>query len=278
MKKKILILGSSGFIGANFNNFYKKSIRFKKKYILINSHNLKERKFNFFSKISLNKFIEKHQPDFILNFTGQKKNNIKYQKKIFEANKNLIKICNKKNIKIFLASSDHVNNKFNIIRKNSEKFFSYSIFKHKIEKIYLKYAKNFMIIRVSNIYDKDLEKKGLLKNIKNSILKGKKIIFNNMNIYRNFIYIEDVIRIFSILIIKEKSINKTIIYLSNQNIKLADILKYFKQNTLKCIKFLDLKLKDEKSIKISNSYIVKNLKYKYISTLPKIIKKQFQSE
>ena len=56
---------------------------------------------------------------------------------------------------------------------------------------------NYKIIRLSNVYDDKLDKKGLFKNIKDCLQnKTHYISFNDINIYRNFIHIYDVCNLF----------------------------------------------------------------------------------
>ena len=89
MKKKILILGSSGFIGKRL------SLKLKKKFIIFNSINRK----NSFEKIK--KFLIKNKIKYIINLV----NNNRQKIKMIKYNTNLLNIIKNRDIKIIFFST-----------------------------------------------------------------------------------------------------------------------------------------------------------------------------
>ena len=72
MKKKILIIGGTGFIGSKLIDFYKKknykvfSISLKKK----NTENLKNFYFDISNKKKCSNFFKKYSFDYVINLAG----------------------------------------------------------------------------------------------------------------------------------------------------------------------------------------------------------------
>ena len=275
MKKKILIIGSSGYIGGNLRKKIINKKNLKNFFFFIFSHKINgERKFNFFNIKSLESFFVKHKPDFVLNLTGQIGLSENFKKKTLIANHNLIKICNKKKIKIFLASSDHVYN--NGERKNNNNSITkpktdYGRFKKKIESLYFKFCNDFLILRISNVYDSKFEKKGLLRNLILAKSNNSKLKIQNTQITRNFIHINDLIDLIFLIFTYNNHLPK-VINISHENFKIADLLKILFTKSLKKKLIINLKAKDQKSIKICCNFIFKNLKYKYKHNLKKNLK------
>ena len=95
MKKKILLIGSTGYIGSKL----KKILSKKYKIIAPNKKKLD------ISKLSnLKKFV-KNNIHYIINLSGQVSNNSKLMKRvIINGNKNIIKLCCDKKIKSFFIN------------------------------------------------------------------------------------------------------------------------------------------------------------------------------
>ena len=160
MKKKILIIGSEGYIGSKLKKILrKKYIIFtpsKKKMNITNFNSLKK---NFNYKINC-----------IINLSGQISANSKSMKNIIlNGNKNIIKLCNGKNKKIFYVSTSliygysHKNKNEN---SNKNPIDNYSKLKLMAEKEYIKSNTNYTILRLCNIYNG--KKNGIVKNLASS--------------------------------------------------------------------------------------------------------------
>lgn len=116
--KKILILGSSGFLGKNISNFLD-----KKKYKIFNHTNSKKSKFKYdLTKFeNIKKLLTTTNPNFIINCAGL--TNVDYcEKNYFKSyeinsliNFNLSNLIQHKNIHLLYISTDQV---YNNIKKN----------------------------------------------------------------------------------------------------------------------------------------------------------------
>tara|TARA_B100001175_G_C19102164_1_gene445709 strand:- start:44 stop:601 length:558 start_codon:yes stop_codon:yes gene_type:complete len=105
---------------------------------------------------------------------------------------------------------------------------SYARLKFKAENYIKQNVNYFRILRLANVYGDDY-KSGFFKNFFFTINKKKKIIFSNLLTSRNMIHIKDVIKSI-VLIIRNKKLeklDKLIINIGNENIKLSKIKKIF---------------------------------------------------
>ena len=153
MKNRILILGSSGFIGQ----YLYKKLRLKN--IIFQSHAKNKRCINLNNPTKIKTYLKKNKIDFIINLI----NSLNY-KKVITLNKNLNNALNGLNIKILFVSSSLIYG--NKLKSASEKsklkpFNSYTK-SVKLKKM-IKITNLNKIIRLSNVYDDKLDKKGLLK-------------------------------------------------------------------------------------------------------------------
>ena len=167
MKKKILILGSSGFIGKRL------SLKLKKKFIIFNSINKK----NSFEKIK--KFLIKNKIKYIINLV----NNNRQKIKIIKYNTNLLNIIKNCDIKIIFFSTSLIygfTNKPLDERAKIKPFNNYTRNKSSIERLYKNSKMNYKIIRLSNVYEDEFKKKGIFKNLINCV--KKKIFILNLTI------------------------------------------------------------------------------------------------
>ena len=137
MKKKILIIGSGGYLGRYLNSALKDKYNIfcpnKKKLDITKLENLKK---YFHSDL-----------DFIINLSGQvsSKSNI-MKKVIIKGNENLIKICKNEKTTIFYLSTSLVYgySKISKIESSIKKpVDSYSKFKHIAEEKYFKTPHTF---------------------------------------------------------------------------------------------------------------------------------------
>lgn len=274
MNRRILIIGSSGYIGQNFVYFLK-----KKKISFFTSHNT----FNKFKKNidilnfnQLDDFIKKNKEiKIILNFSGQQG---KFLKKISHiGNQNLILIAKKYNIQIIFLSSVLVyGSRKNQTKENSipKPITEYSKTKYQVEKMYIKSKVDFIIIRLANLYDNSFKKKGLLRNLYNSFTYNKDFQCSNINITRNFIHINDFNKILYKIMNNNEKFNNQILNISNENLKIIQIIKFFQKIYKKNIKIIHQKNnKKENFDNISdNSKLIKLLKYKKFTKLKDVIR------
>ena len=145
MKKKILILGSSGFIGK------KLSVKFKKKFIIFNSINKKD------TFVKIKKFLIKNKIKYIINLVNNNCQDIK----MIRYNKNLLNIIKNQDIKIIFFSTSLIyglTNKPVNEQAKIKPFNDYTKNKSNIEKLYKNSKTNYKIIRLSNVYDDEFKK------------------------------------------------------------------------------------------------------------------------
>ena len=256
MKKKILILGSSGFIGK------KLSVKFKKKFIIFNSINKKD------TFVKIKKFLIKNKIKYIINLVNNNCQDIK----MIRYNKNLLNIIKNQDIKIIFFSTSLIyglTNKPVNEQAKIKPFNDYTKNKSNIEKLYKNSKTNYKIIRLSNVYDDEFKKKGIFKNLINCVKKKNIYIkFNNLEIYRNFIHINDVINMLERLILNYDKIEEKIINFGGENLKLKNIITLFnkKFRTKIMVKINKNKIYDP-SVKINSKLSNKLFKNKKLTTL-----------
>ena len=256
MKKKILILGSSGFIGK------KLSVKFKKKFIIFDSINKK----NTFVKVK--KFLIKNKIKYIINLVNNNCQGIK----MIRYNKNLLNIIKNQDIKIIFFSTSLIyglTNKPVNEQAKIKPFNDYTRNKSNIEKLYKNSKTNYKIIRLSNVYDDEFKKKGIFENLINCVKKKNIYIkFNNLEIYRNFIHINDVINMLERLILNYDAIEEKIINFGGENLKLKNIITLFnKKFSTKIIVKINKNKVYDPSVKINSKLSNKLFKNKKLITL-----------
>ena len=204
-KKKIILTGGNGLLGSNFKKKF--SNRFK---IISYPYRIED-----ISKFK--KWLKFRKFDYFIHFASITRNEEKkYKNKIkiinFDSTKKIIETLNEKVIKHFkfflFISSSHVyghspkkikeNNKRNPIneygksKKNVEDF----IFKNR-KKFYFKIG----IARIFNTTGKNQKKGFFIPDMFEKIKKQSYI--NNINQYRDFIHIDDVLNSIKLIIMKE---------------------------------------------------------------------------
>ena len=253
--KTVCIDGFNSYLGQNFYNKYKKKYKIIKFKSDIN--NIKE----------LENFINKKKISVFIRFAGLSRSNCeKNQKKCYRtnyvANKKFVNYLKNKKIKFIFLSTSHVYKSTNKkINENFEKKPSniYGKYKLKSENYIKKYLKNFLILRVFNIYGPNQPKGYFFSDIQEKIKNKQEILINNS--YRDFIHVNEVSRFINFSLKKDlrgilnlgsgKSFNlqKIIMMLSNKLKIPCKITKYNKTDKIvssnKLIKNIGYKIKNE---------------------------------
>lgn len=256
--KKILLIGSSGFIGKKLKT------KLTKNYELICP--TKKKGFDITKKKELKKYFN-HEIDVIINLSGQQNQNQTKMKKVIEkGNQNILDIAKKINKKLvliyFSTSLVYGNGKRN--KKESSKknpLYEYEKMKYRVEKKYLKINQNYLILRLCNIYG-GIRNKGVVDLITNSVQKNKLFSFDNLKTNKNFIFIDDVINITDHLI--KKNIKNKVLNIGNENLSFLNLVKILNRITNNSFRFnnKDINIDLTLSQKIDNN-LIKNIMKKY---------------
>jgi len=204
MKKKLLIIGSTGFLGQFICNDKK----FNKNYHII-KHGFSQKtdlNFDFTKKRKVQKYMKIVQPDIIINLIcysdvdGCEKN---YKKALLlneKVSKNIVETANK--AYIIQISTDHV---YNSPKASSERNIflinNYAKTKYSGELVYSSYKKK-LIIRTNFFGKSPKDNKGIVNWIINNYKKGK-TIYAVRDIFFNPLHISTFCKILNILIKKE---------------------------------------------------------------------------
>ncbi len=275
--KKILVIGSSGYIGKSLIKSLKKKYK-----LILPSHS--KGKIDVLNKKTLKRYISKDISN-IINLTGQNDFNKKRLKKVIvQGNKNLIEIINKVNPNInyiFISTCLVYGFKKNKALENSKlsPVSFYAKLKYKVENYLKKNALNYHILRLANVYDESLNN-GFFKKFFSSLKKEKKIYFSNIKTKRNMVHMQDAVKAMIIIIKSPKK--KLIINIGNENIELSKIKILFKRFLNNKIEIVENKmsLNKDSSQMISIEKLNKLAKWKkknIKSTLNKILKKYEKS-
>jgi len=256
---KILITGSAGFIGFslahallkkkhevygidNYDNYYLKKFKIERNKILKKYKNFNFKKIDITKKQELKKYLKNKNFDTVFHFAAQAgvlyslKNPKKYKKVNIEGFKNLLDNLKNKNIKkIYYASSSSVygdHKKFplkeNLILKPKN---IYAISKVKNEELANKYPnkKTFICgLRFFTVYGEWGRPDMFIFKLLNSYKKDKVFLLNNSgNHYRDFTYINDVVKILIKLLHVKKFNHKVINICSSKPIKIKSITDFF---------------------------------------------------
>ena len=256
----VLITGSSGFIGFHLSNFFLKrgykvlgldnhngyySKRIKNKRLLFLKKN---KNFNFFKTniadpVKLEKIFYNYNPKVVYQLSGQPgvlyslKNPKIYKINNFIATKNICKLCKKYEIKkFFFASSSSIygDQKIFPIKESSKPFPKNPYARTKlnsekiIQKIFKKSKIRYLIFRFFTVYGPLGRPDMFIHKFLKGIEKNRTIsLFNNGLNFRDFTYIEDVVKILFLFL--KKNTDRKIINICRskpiRTIELVNILK-----------------------------------------------------
>ena len=240
-KKKIVITGGNGLIGSHFSN------KLKHKYRII-KYPYKIQNFKKFDRWIVNKDF-----DYFVHFAAlTKKKSLVNKKKInlinVKATKKMIDSLNNQKIKsfkyfLFISSSHVYGYSKKKISENMQRIpqNKYGYSKKNVEDYIIKNRKNLDfkigIARLFNITGKNQREGFFIKDIIQKINNGDKI--NNINKYRDFIHIDDVIKSLKIIISKEYQ--EPINVCSGKKINLIEICKMINDKFFKKKIYIDNK-------------------------------------
>lgn len=281
MKKRILIIGSNGFIGRSLTTYLKKYYSIYKMSRKISKENSKNIRCDISNKKSFNKKISKLPKfDYIINLSGQiEKKKSEMYNNIFIGNKNIINIFNDEKTKLIFFSSILVyGHSKNLKKTNSilNPLTYYSKIKVKTENLYKKTSKNFIILRISNVYDDKFEKKGLLKNLISAIKNSETIKINQMKSIRNYIHVLDLNKIIKLIMLKKLNLNT--INIGHENISNEKMIKIF-EKVFKCyikINNLNKSFSKDPSIKLGVTNFIKKVNFKFNHSIESSLKKLYE--
>lgn len=261
---KILVTGSSGFIGSELINFLKS---LNQDIYTIGSKKKNNRNHFTLPKKEISKFFDKTliqvKPDYIFHLAGDFNDvSIDYSLKVnciltYELLNSLEKIKSNENIKVLIVGSaaeyGYVSrNKLPVtenteIKPNTVYGISKSIQAHIVNQ-HMKSNKNIVYVRPFNVIGKGMSEKLSLGNFNkqiNLIKKNKikpRIILRNMHASRDFVDVKDAVEIFWKLINTTLSFGKFINICSGKSTKIRTILKYMiKKSDIKIDILLDKK-------------------------------------
>ncbi len=271
--KKILIIGSSGFVGLSLNDYFRK----KKNYKIINLSRSQNS-----NLLDLKKLPKTNYIIYCIN-----SNNIKKSLEYFYHFKKLL--CNRFKVKIIFFSSGAVYGPKKIKKKISEKQKislkkinsfkgykrKYAIEKFVLEKKFQQIAKlgfKVSIVRGFTFYGQHILRYNyLISQILRAVKDKKKLIIKNRFTYRSFMYSEDMCK--SLLKIFAKSSTQCPIYnlgSSNQT-NIEYLVNFLNKNYGSNISFNSKKKLVDYYIP-STSKIFKDLKLKKLITIERGIK------
>ena len=261
--KTILIIGSTGYIGKclkkNLKNNYKLICPSRKSGFDITN----------FKK--LNRVLKKNI-DIIINLSGQNSLKSILAKTIIKGNQNIIRILkNKKKPIIYYISTTLVygySSKSVSETSLTKPVSNYAKLKLKGENLFLKSNLNYKILRLSNVYS--IKKNNFMNNLIKSMRMPKKLFVNNLNSYRNYINLDDVVIIIKKII--QKNLKHHVYNIGHENFTIKQMINIIDKKTKNKINYFDKKIKK----KLDSSHKLKKCKlYNEIKFFPKLTFEKF---
>lgn len=231
LKKKILLIGANGYLGKCIYKYFKKNFN------IIKFNESKKPRKDIRRIEDLYKLKKKNiKFDIIINLAGQISESLeKTMSENLVGTSNLIKVF-QNNEKIIFFSTYALNNfkkssNISAVKKN------YLSSKSLAEKLIIKNVRDYIIIRLGNVYDSTFSKKGLIKNLKLHFLKNKKISITDAKEVNSYIHIDDFMDAFRLILQKKEKKKKFNLATENHtNYNLYKIFKNFYHKKNKCIK------------------------------------------
>ena len=244
---KILLTGSSGFIGSNILNSFSKDYKF---YILVRkkpiktylkNKNIKIIKFKKYN--SLNSKLKKIKIDTVIHCATHYVKDHKFQdiEKLCYSNLifgNII-LENLKNLKAskFInfstvwedgnAKKDNIENLYSAYKKNFSTILSF--YKKNLKKV------NFYELMVSDTFGNNDQRKKIIHTLKMNYHKNKSTAIISKNLYMNLLNVSDITSAIELILKKNVIPNKYSIT-NTFNIKILDLVKIFNTQSQKKLK------------------------------------------
>ena len=235
MKKKIVVFGGSGFLGATFceeillSNSNIDLINFDLKNKNINSKSYRFVKGDIQDKEKINKVLK--NTDFVFNFAGIsdieecQNDPVKSANYNIIGNLNILNSCVRNKVKkIFFASSLYSFSDQGSFYKCSKQ--SSEIYLMEFQKLY---NLDYVILRYGSVYGEGCSpNNGVYKILKNLIVKKKLLYSGSKKTERSYIHVKDVAKI-TIKIMKTNAKNCVFLIKGKKNIKIYKLLNYIKK-------------------------------------------------
>ena len=219
MRKEILLVGGSGFLGLNLikslgnNKKYRiTSVSRQKPKIFKKDKNLKFIKADFSNFNQIKKNLKKKNFDIIINFGGNINHDNKNQieKSHFTLCSNLIRFFNNKKIDLFIQAGSSM--EYGLAKspnyENSEckpKSY-YGISKLKSTQALKKSQLNYIVLRLYQIYGPYQKINRLIPIAINQLLDNKKFNASSGRQVRDFLYVDDFIELIKRILLSKKPI------------------------------------------------------------------------
>jgi len=293
---RYLITGAAGFIGFHLvnklcqnkkniilgidsvNNYYSIKVKNLRLKLLKKNKNFSFKKINLEDKNKTNETIRKFKPDAVFHLAGQPgvlysfKNPKSYKKNNINATKVIVNACKIQKIKKFIyASSSSIygdQKKFPIkenFKENPKNYYAITKFKCEkiIEKIFSSSKVNYVMFRFFTVYGPLGRPDMFIHKFLNCLRINKKILlYNNGLNFRDFTYIDDVVKVLNFSL---KKMPKN---------KILNICRSHPIQTLKLVKLIT-KIYGKKTIKVINTGFVRGEMLKTHGS-NKLLKKNFK--